>query len=251
MVDTQLRHYRRSSLPLPVAGGELSPDPANLTAILADISGSMCGEPIAELNHGLTQYQNDIRNDPVLAGTTLTSMFVFDDDVGARQLTPFAAPAYFDPPTLQASGGTPLCRATIKTIEGLTQCSALMRGQFDRDCRVSWLFVLSDGFAGDRDLAAAAQMAVRKTAVENDIHVFFIACGESVDMDFLHYLAQPKRKPRRMRSIENFADFFRWLHESQVEKSQSQRDDLVRLPPTRISVNPHSGWEDDSWTSNG
>jgi uncharacterized protein YegL len=246
MNHRELQPYSNSE----VAGAELSSDPVNLTTILADNSGSMSGRPIEELNAGLMQYRSDMLRDPVLQGTVMTSLFTFEGD-GAKQVTPYAAPRFFNPPPLRAETDTPLCQSIMQVVDATVHCRAVMRSVFDRDSRRSWMFIVTDAGAGDREHAAGAQRAMRCTAVENQIDVFFIGCGDHVDMNFLNYLAQPGRKPRHMRSVENFAAFFRWLYESQVMKSTSRADERLRLPPTKLNQNHDCGWEDDSWSTTG
>lgn len=227
-------HHRSRRLTPHVAGGDLSLEAVLLSLMVVDISGSMRGKPIRELNNGLAQYKSDIQSDPRLASTTLTSLFEFHEN-GARQVTPFAAPRYFDPPELTAYTGTPLCGAIIDAVNAMIDCRAAMRSKFDRDVRGSLMFVLTDGdrdLSGDRERAAAAQQATRLVAMQNHIHVYLIGCGKQVDMGYLHFLAQPTHPPIHILNVESFAELFRLIYVSQVHMStRGNGDEPLCFPP--------------------
>lgn len=74
--------------------------------LLVDCSGSMYGAPIAELNRGMQLLQEALHEDELALGRTDLAVVSFNSEV--TQIQPFMPASAYEPPVLQASGGTSL-----------------------------------------------------------------------------------------------------------------------------------------------
>ena len=82
--------------------------------VVADTSGSMSGTPINQLNAGLKQLGNFVREDALAARSAEISVVSAGEPLVVA--VPFTPAAHFHPPVLQADGGTPLAEAIVLAI---------------------------------------------------------------------------------------------------------------------------------------
>jgi uncharacterized protein YegL len=73
---------------------------------LIDVSESMVGEPIEQVQNGIRNIIQDLRTDPYALETVFVSVIVFAGK--ARTITPLTELYKFYPPTLPIGGGTSL-----------------------------------------------------------------------------------------------------------------------------------------------
>ncbi len=84
-----------------------NPEPRCPCVLLLDVSGSMRGQPLEELNAGLTIFKDELAADTLAMKRVEVSIVTFGP---VSVETPFTSAATFYPPTLQAQGDTPLPR---------------------------------------------------------------------------------------------------------------------------------------------
>ena len=106
-----------------------NPEPRCPVALLLDTSGSMQGEPIAQLNEGLRAFDQALKEDQLAALRVEVAMVTFGGGVraidvrsGTPQPIPFDAHQAFvtvdgfRPPTLTAGGPTPMGEAVRRSL---------------------------------------------------------------------------------------------------------------------------------------
>ncbi|MEY2845071.1 MAG: hypothetical protein RL076_617 [Chloroflexota bacterium] len=205
-----------------------NPDPRCACVLVLDTSGSMHGEKINQLNQGLTEFATALQGDSVAQSRVEIAIVTF----GPAQLTMDFAPASaFAPPTLSASGDTPLGAALQQALDIVAMRKKLYKDNGTPYYR-PWVFLITDGAPTDNDAWKAA--ATRIKDEESRKGVAFFAVGvEGADMEVLKQLSSV-REPLPLKGY-SFREMFVWLSASLSKVSQSQPDQQVPLAPP-------SGW---------
>jgi uncharacterized protein YegL len=192
--------------------------------LLLDTSGSMTGDPIAELNAGLRTFKSDLMADSLAVKRVEVSVVTF----GPVQVhNPFVTADIFHPPHLEASGGTPMGAAISEAMRMVEE-----RKQQYSSAGVSyyrpWVFLITDG--GPTDAWRKAADALRE-AVNAKKLAFFAVAVEGADMDTLTQISP--RKPLRLKGLA-FRELFSWLSNSlgAVSRSSPNQETLALPPPS-------------------
>ena len=192
-----------------------------------DVSGSMDGDPINELNKGVQLFFDAIREDETALYSAEISIVVF----GNNQPTLIQDFANIDrqpqAPLFTADGMTPMGEAINIALDCLDS-----RKQEYQDAGVDyyqpWLVVMTDG-SPNGDVGELSIAISRTTGMVYDkkLTVFPIGIGADADMDILQRLS-PKRPPLRLQGLK-FREFFAWLSQSVSRTSQSTPGETVPL----------------------
>ena len=86
-----------------------NPEPRVPCVLLLDVSGSMSGQPIAELNEGLVTLKDTLAADSLASKRAEIAIVTFGGMVTVIQ--DFVTAENFQPPQLNATGGTPMGQA--------------------------------------------------------------------------------------------------------------------------------------------
>jgi uncharacterized protein YegL len=200
----------------------VNPEPRLPCVLLLDVSGSMSGKPIAELNQGLKDYRSELQADALAARRVEVAVVTFGGEV--RTACDFTTAEAFQAPTLEASGNTPLGAAVHQALAMVQQ-----RKQAYRDNGIPyfrpWVFLITDGAPTDEWHSAAEKV---KAGEEMRAFAFFAVGVEGADLKVLGQIAT--RQPLKLQGLR-FRDLFQWLSSSQRSLSQSQpgEEDRVRL----------------------
>lgn len=198
-----------------------NPDPRCACVLVLDTSGSMHGEKIAQLNQGLLAFRDALQTDSVAQSRVEIAIVTF----GPAQLAQdFVTAGNFTPPTLTASGDTPLGAALQQSLDMLAIRKKLYKDNGTPYYR-PWIFLITDGAPTDGNAWQAA--ATRIIDEENKKGVAFFAVGvEGADMNVLKQLST--REPLTLKGME-FREMFVWLSASLQKVSQSQPGTQVPL----------------------
>jgi uncharacterized protein YegL len=196
-----------------------NPEPRCPCILLLDISGSMHGQPIQQLNDGLRAFKEELAGDAVACKRVEIGIVTFGP---VQVLSEFQTADAFQPPNLQSSGDTPMGSAILKALEMVEE-----RKQRYKSNGVSyyrpWIFMITDGGPTDEWKTAAAK--VREG--EASRHFAFFAVGvEGAHFDVLKQIAV--RDPLKLNELR-FRDLFIWLSSSLSQVSRSQTQDEVKL----------------------
>ncbi len=210
-----------------------NPDPRAPCVLVMDVSGSMGGAPIAALNSGLQQYRDEVTQDRLAARRVELAIVTFGGAVDLVQ--DFTEANRFVPPTLSATGDTPMASAVMRAIVQLENRKTIYRSNAVSFYR-PWIFLFTDGAPTESEEKwRLACEAVRLGEAQKKF-TFYSVGVEGADFQKLAELS-PSRQPLRLNGIA-FREFFKWLSASQRAVSQSQPGQAIALP----SATGPDGW---------
>lgn len=203
----------------------LNAEPRVPCLLLLDVSGSMNGQPLNELNAGLQQFQDELAADSLAMKRVEVGIVTF----GPVQIaTPFTAAGAFTAPLLHAQGVTPMGEAIRLGLDMIEQRKADYRANGVPFYR-PWVFLITDG--GPTDEWQSAAQRVREG--ENSKKFAFFAVGvQGASMEVLSQISV--REPLQLQGLK-FRDLFKWLSASMKSVSQS-------TPGTEVPLTSPSGW---------
>ncbi|NLI00528.1 MAG: VWA domain-containing protein [Chthonomonadales bacterium] len=187
-----------------------NPDPRVAVALLLDTSGSMEGEPIAELNRGFAAFCADIKEDPLARKRTEVTVITFGGQ--PQVVIPFTEGRSLEPRSFAADGLTPLGGALEMALDELGAQKAEYKRLGLRYYR-PWLFVITDGSPTDDDVFPRAADRVRATEAAKGVTVFSVLVqgGDKVALSKISDVRPPvslKTEPG------SFMKLFAWLSAS-------------------------------------
>jgi uncharacterized protein YegL len=192
-------------------------DQKTICCLVVDVSGSMDGSPINQLNQGLKQFHEEIQKDTATANRIEIAIIEFSDTVEIVQQPALAD--YFTPPELETKG-------TTKLVDGVREGISLVqaRKQFYKNSGQTynrpWIILITDGEPDDdQDVTGLAQEIANGMAKKD---FFFLPIGVTgADMPMLDSIAGSytdasgthKVVPLPLDSAK-FSEFFKWLSAS-------------------------------------
>jgi len=197
-----------------------NPEPRVPCILLLDVSQSMRGEPIRELNAGLVSYKDEVSADALALKRVEVCVVTFGGVVEER--VAFTTPAGFTPPALDASGDTPMGSAIDQAIDLIDKRKAEYKANGIAYFR-PWIFMVTDGGPTDEWRTAAARV---KEGESKKAFAFFGVGVEGANMDVLSQICV--REPLKLQGLR-FRDLFKWLSTSQASVSRSAPGDDVAL----------------------
>lgn len=179
--------------------------------LVLDCSGSMRGQPIEAVKHGISQLLADLRSDPQALETVWLSVITFDSD--AQQLEPLTEIHEFREPPLKAGGSTALGKA----LKLLADCFEREVRKTTAEQKGDWrplVFLMTDGRPADAWKRAADDLKTR--------HANIIACGAGAAT----HEANLKRITDIVVRLDDLApgtiaQFFKWVSASIATASRS------------------------------
>lgn len=212
-----------------------NPTPRVAVCLCLDVSGSMCGTPINELNRGVQLFFDAIREDETALYAAEIAIVTFGYEVECvRDFCSLTVQP--NPPILQASGMTPMGEAVNLALDKLNRRKEDYKNA-GVDYYQPWLVLMSDGGPnGSAEELRKAKNTTTQLIQDRKLAVFSIGIGQDADMNELSAFSQPKRPALRLAGLR-FREFFEWLSKSVSSTSQSTPGENVKLDTAGIS-----GW---------
>ena len=197
--------------------------------LVLDVSGSMGGAPIAELNEGVKQFFDAIRADDVAMYAAEICIVTFGSTVA--RVVDFMSIERQSVPALLADGATPMGEAVVLGLD-LLEARKEDYKRAGVDYFQPWLVVMTDGEPTDDILVASER--IKNLVAAKKLSVFPIGIGSAANMQKLAALS-PTRPPLRLQGL-NFKEFFEWLSRSVSRVSQSTPGEAVELDTAGIAA---------------
>lgn len=195
-----------------------------LCVLVLDVSGSMSGNPIQELNKGLQDFYDEISNDPTTGQRLEVALVTFNHMVKTIQSP--ALVENFTMPNLSASGST----ATVDAVKNAIELVAARKAWYKTTNQTyyrPWIILMTDGEPdGNQDIEGLAQQIKQDT--QNKSYMFLpIGVGHDANMSVLSKI-QGSIPPMKLQGTK-FSSFFKWLSASMgtvVNSPEGQQVDL-------------------------
>jgi uncharacterized protein YegL len=197
-----------------------NPDPRAPCVLLLDVSGSMRGEPIKQLNEGVVTFKDELTADSLAAKRVEVAIVTFGG--GVQTACDFTTVENFRPPTLTAGGETPMGAALQRGIEMVRMRKDVYKANGVGYFR-PWMFLITDGGPTDPWQAAATQIRQGDAA---KAFSFFAVGVEGANFEILKQISPGD--PLKLKELR-FRDLFRWLSTSLSSVSRSNPGQNVQL----------------------
>ena len=198
--------------------------------LLLDVSGSMAGRPIDELNDGLRMLQQELDADSRARLAVEIAIVTFGDTV--QIVNRFEPAANFNPVILEAHGGTPLG-------EGIGVGLDLLRQHKDHLAKGAnsyyrpWFMIITDGAPTDNWISAGQRL--REEEARNGLSVFAFGV-DGADFSMLKQLSS-YRPPIKLKGTR-FKEFFQWLSSSLGSVSRSKAGTEATISNPTVGQDP-------------
>jgi uncharacterized protein YegL len=196
-----------------------NPEPRCPCVLLLDISRSMQGSPIQQLNEGLAVFRRQLAEDSLAMKRVELAVITFGP---VKVETEFQSAANYLPRELKPDGVTPIGSAVERAIFMLRERKAKYKANGISYFR-PWIFLITDGTPTDY-WENAKQMI--KDGEERKEFMFYAVGVESADMKVLSKLSV--RTPLKLKGLA-FKELFAWLSASLSSVSHSNPGDNVPL----------------------
>lgn len=199
---------------------------------LIDVSESMVGDPIEQVQDGMAQIINDLRTDPYSLETVFVSVIAFAGK--AKSLSPLTELYKFYPPKFPIGGGTSLGNAMEFLMNDLD--ASIQKTTLDE--KGDWkpiIFLFTDGNPTDNvDIAFQRwNNNYRKKA-----NLIAVSLGDNIDTSILGKITNNVLQLKSTNK-ETFKAFFKWVTASVKTTSISiseQNDDNINLAPIKDDI---------------
>jgi len=206
----------------------------SICCFVVDVSGSMDGPPINELNKGLQEFYQEIGNDTMTSNRLEIAVVEFSDYVDT--VVPPALVDSFTMPKLTVKG-------TTKMVDGVREAISLVEArkgwykQTGQPHLRPWIILITDGAPdGDQDVNSLAHEIENGT--KNKKFVFLPIGVQGADMTVLNKIAgynqdannDWKQMPAMKLQGLKFAYFFKWVSASMSIVAGSKDGDQVNIP---------------------
>ena len=202
-----------------------NPEPRCPCILLLDVSGSMNGQPLNELNVGLTTFRDELSADALALKRVEVGIVTFGP---VKVEMPFTSASTFYPSTLQSQGDTPTGAAITQALKMVEDRKSDYRANGISYYR-PWVFLITDGRPTDSWKSAAE--AIREGEASKKF-AFFAIGVQGADMDTLRQISV--REPLSLQGLK-FRELFSWLSASLRSVSRS-------TPGTEVPLAPPTGW---------
>ncbi|WP_276864360.1 VWA domain-containing protein [Mediterranea massiliensis] len=194
-----------------------------LCVLVLDVSGSMRGKRIEELNNGLQDFYNEITADATTSQRLEIAIVTFGST--AKTLQSPKLVENFTMPKLTAEGSTVLVSGVNRAIDLVTDRKNWYKSTNQTYYR-PWIILMTDGEPDDdQDVNMLAERIKRDTQSKH--YVFLPIAVEGANMNVLSKI-QGDIKPMKLQGTK-FSSFFKWLSASMGTVVNAEAGETVDL----------------------
>ena len=200
-----------------------NPEPRCPCVLVVDVSSSMYGNKMNQLNSGIATFEQELKADQLASLRTEVAIVTFGS--GAEMRQDFVTADQFSPPTLRANGATEMSAGINLALDKIEERKKMYRDN-GIDYYRPWLFLITDGAPTETPKEVNA-MSERLKSADGDKRVAAFSVGvQGADMDLLTEISP--RRPLMLKGLE-FTSMFVWLSQSMSRVSASRTDDEIEL----------------------
>lgn len=201
--------------------------------LVLDTSGSMSGEPINELNNGLSRFHEEISKDTTASSRLEIEIIRFDSSVEVVQ--GFSLVENFSMPQLTTRGSTKLVDGVRKGIERIEERKKWYKEEMQTYYRPYIILITDGGPDGGQDVDGLSR------EIQNGVdgkHFNFWAFGvEGANMEVLQKISHASFAPLKLKGVD-FVKFFQWLSASMTAVTNSKEGEKIDIAPKSENDNP-------------
>ena len=200
-----------------------NPEPRCPCVLVVDVSSSMYGEPMDQLNNGIATFARELKADRLASLRTEVAIVTFGS--GAELVQDFVTADRFEPPTLVALGETMISWGINLALDKIEERKRMYRDN-GIDYYRPWLFLITDGGpTEEQEVVNAASARLKQAESEKRVAAFSVGVGFA-NMELLAQMSP--RRPLMLKGLE-FSSMFVWLSQSMSRVSASRTDDEITL----------------------
>ncbi len=202
--------------------------------LLVDVSGSMSGRPIAELNEGLQEFGRALAQDAQARGCADVCIISFNS--GIQMEVPFCPAANYMAPRLFAGGLTCMNQAILEGLNAIEERKSLYKSYGIPYFR-PWIFLLTDGEPTDTEHERIAKQKLWEAINGKRVNFFPMGIGNANISKLKSYTADGKGMVMKA-SEKEFKEAFVWLSSSISTVTNSTGESAVQPPqmPPMIEI---------------
>ncbi len=207
--------------------------------LCVDVSGSMSGEPIEELNQGLIEFGEALQADALAYGRVEVAIVKFSNNAEV-ELSMIPARQY-QAPKLKAGGMTSMNAAIDLGLDIIDDRKKQYRALGVSYYR-PWLFVLTDGYPTDKENAYTVRTRLQDEIRNKKVIYMPMGIGSGADKATLQsYYPDELEQGKKivLKATQNhFKDAFTWISSSlsEVSKSNPQVTNHINTPPLPAGI---------------
>lgn len=193
-------------------------------ALVLDVSTSMEGSAITELNEGLQEFYRDIQTNSTTADRLEVAVIEFSNSI--QTLIDPSLAVNFIMPTLTTKG-------TTKLVDGVREGMNVVRSrkawykQTGQPYYRPWIILITDG-APDSDQDVNGLATEIRDGVSKKEFFFFAIGVEGADMSMLSSISDSSMPAAKLQGLK-FSEFFKWLSASMTTLTNANPDEKVNL----------------------
>lgn len=202
--------------------------------LLVDISGSMNGRSIAELNEGLQEFGRALAQDGQARGCADVCIISFN--TGVQTVVPFCPAVNYMAPQLSAGGLTCMNQAILEGLNAIEERKNLYKSYGIPYFR-PWIFLLTDGEPTDTENEGAAKQRLWDAVNSKKVNFFPMGIGNANIAKLKGYTDGGNGMVLKA-SEKEFKEAFVWLSSSISMVTNSIGESAVQPPqmPPMIEI---------------
>lgn len=193
--------------------------------LVLDVSSSMAGAPINELNNALQDFHIDILNNPTSANRLEIAVVEFCDYV--TTLIDPSLVENFQMPILTPKGTTALVDGVREGINIVRSRKQWYRGTGQPYYR-PWIILITDGAPDSNQDIKGLASEIIDGFQKKEFH-FFAVGVQNANMNILRAISAPSMPPASLQGLK-FHEFFDWLSASMSSVTSSKDGEKIDLP---------------------
>ena len=200
-----------------------NPEPRCPCVLVVDVSTSMYGDPISQLNQGLIAFSQELKADQLASVRTEVAIITFGST--AEVVQDFVTADQFKAPTLVANGATMMSAGINLALDKIEERKRMYSAN-GIDYYRPWLFLMTDGAPTEmQEVVDDMSERLKDADSEKRVAAFSVGVG-GADMEALTEISP--RRPLELKGLE-FSSMFVWLSQSMSRVSRSRTDDEITL----------------------